>query len=166
MSAVMAKPEVKAKIQAHLHSEGNPFRHPETQAKSQVRLREMGYPMLNGGNGRGPSQAQLLLANRLQWPMEWVVRTQMGARSGYPGHYKIDIADPATRTAIEVDGYSHQARAVKERDDRKDAFLMGRGWRVLRFLNHEILEDLERVVAIVRSSISKPAAQTTSSMAS
>ena len=166
MRKMIQRPDVQEKIRQHLHSTSNPFRHPEAQRRGHMRLQEIGYPMLNGGNGRGPTKPQLMLAERLQWPMEWTVPTRQPKNSGYPTHYKLDIADPYLQIAIEVDGVSHQTPQIKERDDRKDAFLMGIGWTVLRFWNREILENLDRVVSVVQSTISKQARATISPMAS
>jgi very-short-patch-repair endonuclease len=56
---------------------------------------------------------------------------------GYPSHYKIDIAEPKQKIAIEVDGNSHHSR--KALDTKKDAKLRSLGWIVLRFWNRDIL---------------------------
>ena len=74
---------------------------------------------------------------------------------GVPTHYKLDIADAANRVAIEVDGPSHSTLARKEQDARKDAFLAGSGWTVLRFSNQQVMERLEECVQTVMSTISK-----------
>jgi hypothetical protein len=157
---------VQAKLQDHLASTSNPFRHPEAQAKAQVRLKQIGYRMLNGGNGKAPPEPQRILAERLGWPMEWIVRTHARRGSGYPTHYKLDIASPSLGIAIEVDGHTHQAIKIREADDRKEAFLHAQGWLVLRFWNLEVLENLEEVERRIQSIIWKQVQGTTSSMAS
>ena len=58
---------------------------------------------------------------------------------GLPTHFKIDIAHEQMRIAIEVDGFCHAAFKVKEKDARKDKFLISKGWTVLRFLNKDVL---------------------------
>jgi hypothetical protein len=163
---MISQPQVQRKLQQHLAPANNPICKPETHAKAHAVLLAKGYPMLNGGNGHGPSGPQLLLAQRLSWPMEWIVPTREKKDSGYPSHYKLDIAEPSLQVAIEVDGQSHHCTRIRERDDKKDAFLFSRGWLVLRFWNEEILEDLDRVEACIRSTISKRARVTISSTAS
>jgi hypothetical protein len=68
-------PYGQARLQAHLTGPNNPIRNPEVLAKSQEALRTLGYPTLTGGNGHGPTMPQQMLATRLGWPMEFVVRT-------------------------------------------------------------------------------------------
>jgi very-short-patch-repair endonuclease len=84
--------------------------------------------------------------------MEVVVRTH--GLPGYPSHYKLDIAHPERRIAIEVDGASHHSRKVQEKDLKKTRFLEARGWRVLRFWNLEVLEDLPTVMARIERELS------------
>lgn len=69
-----------------------------------------------------------------------------------PLHYKIDIANPVKKIAVEVDGGSHSATRVREADERKDAFLTSHGWRVFRFSNREVMADLEGCVRKVLST--------------
>src|ERR1700733_8948403 len=52
--------------------------------------------------------------------------------------YFVDFACTEVRLIIEADGGQH---AVPGEHDRRDAFLMLRGWRVLRFWNNEILQN-------------------------
>jgi hypothetical protein len=162
MRGIISRPDVQRKLQQHLTSESNPFRQPETAAKAHARLREMGYPSLNGGNGHGPTEPQFMLAHRLGWPTEWIFVTHAGKGSGYPNHYKLDIAEPSLQIAIEVDGQSHHSQAIRKKDDKKDAFLMGQGWLVLRFWNEEILNDLDDVERRVWFATSRRGQRTTS----
>lgn len=156
LKRVRTRPDVQAKLQQHLSGPNNPFKNPQTNRKAQIALREKtGYRHLNGGNGRGLTVPQRLLAERLGWPTEYVI--SLGARrSGYPSHYKIDVAEPLLMVAIEIDGEGHKARIIAQADQRKTAFLESVGWTVLRFSNQEILENLNRVVDSVLSTILKP----------
>jgi very-short-patch-repair endonuclease len=80
-----------------------------------------------------------------------------------PNHYKVDLADPERKLAIEVDGNSHKTKKWKFLDRRKESVLAALGWSVLRFWNQEILEDIDRVVGIIQSfTISKSLITTTS----
>ena len=108
---------------------------------------------------------QRLIADRLGWHTEYPVAVG-GRFPGLPTCYKVDVANPSMKIAIEVDGASHKSLRVKEQDTRKDAYLQSLGWQVLRFWNHEILRDLdstvERVQTVVRSITSKQEPATTS----
>lgn len=165
MEKLRARPDVQEKIHAHLHGATNPFNNPAVQRKAALALRERGYGMLNGGNGRPAPIPQQMLAARLGWAMEYPVTTKMKRNSGYPTCYKIDIADPVLMIGIEVDGEGHHSKRALARDLKKVRFLGSLGWRILRFTNKEILEDLDsavsRILEAVRSSISKPKPETT-----
>ena len=66
--------------------------------------------------------------------------------NGYlPYHYKIDLGNPVLKIAIEIDGGSHCSYTAKRRDLRKTNFLKSIGYRVLRFTNQQVLEDLINV---------------------
>lgn len=47
------------------------------------------------------------------------------------GKYNIDFA-LSNMIALEIDGRHHEDEAIKEKDKRKDAFLQGLGWTVVR----------------------------------
>ena len=59
------------------------------------------------------------------------------------GSYVVDFACVVSRVAVEVDGESHLQSKVADAD--RTAFLEAEGWRVLRFWNTEVYEDLEAV---------------------
>lgn len=153
------RPEVAERIREYLQSDRNPFRSAETRTRATEAHRSRGYAELNGGNGQPLPEPQRILAAALLWPTEYVIRTGNGYQ---PAHYKIDIAEPTLRIAIEVDGVSHQSLRVQMADRRKTEFLRGCGWVVLRFSNSEILNNLSTVLALVRSTTLKRARETTS----
>ncbi len=162
LRAVRSRPDVQEKLDAHLRGSTNPFRDPAVQERARAAAAARGYPELTGGNGTGPTVPQALLAERLGWPMEVVVPTSRP--SPYPPCYRVDVASPVLRIAIEVDGESHNSRAVRERDARKDALLRSLGWTVLRFTNRRVLRETDAVIAevlAVASSTSRPAPATT-----
>lgn len=111
--------------------------------------------MLNGGNGTGLTLPQLMLAKRLGWETEYVVRTKMPRGTGYPTCYKLDIAEPILMIAIEVDGQSHRSKERIAQDAKKDEFLEHLGWKVIRVRNEAVLGDCEKVAQSILSSISK-----------
>jgi superfamily I DNA/RNA helicase len=105
-------------------------------------------PPIQGGNGKGLTvpQATLLSALGDNWASEYVVPTRKGRGNGYPTCYKIDIAHPGCKIAIEVDGQGHKG-ARKKLDEKKDAFLSSIGWTVYRISNLEAVRDAEKIAA-------------------
>ena len=65
--------------------------------------------------------------------------------------YIVDFACLSQKLLIELDGSQHAAR--QDYDEKRDAFLRERGYRVLRFWNNEVFENcfgvLERIYAVL-----------------
>ena len=55
------------------------------------------------------------------------------------GRYIVDFACPSRKVLIELDGGQHAEQT--SRDEKRDAFLRARGYRVLRFWNTEVFEN-------------------------
>jgi hypothetical protein len=159
-------PRFVARLQEYLHSDRNPFLNDAVRAKARDTLVADGYSMLNGGNGTGLTVPQRMLADRLGWPTEFIVRTKMPPGSGYPSHYKVDIADPTSLVGVEVDGHSHALVRRAALDVKKDEFLESLGWLVIRVTNREVMEDCEGRAQHIVSLTSKRPLATTLRMAS
>ena len=145
-------------------TEHNPMARAGVREKVSDSLRARGWkPKVRGGNGCGPTPPQLALSEALGWPMEVVVATKVPRGQGYPTNYKLDLAHPSLKVAIEVDGNSHHSR--REIDRKKDDFLRGRGWIVLRFTNREVTERLADCVRAALSTTSRLRAPTPTSPA-
>ena len=65
------------------------------------------------------------------------------------GDYIVDFVAFEKRLVIEVDGGQH-AEDEKDNDMRRDAWLRSQGFRVLRFWNNEVLQNLEGVLETIR----------------
>jgi very-short-patch-repair endonuclease len=61
------------------------------------------------------------------------------------GRYIVDFYCHATELVIELDGAAHAYQV--EQDQEREAFLSGRGLRVLRFKNQQVREDLPSVLS-------------------
>jgi len=61
--------------------------------------------------------------------------------------YVLDFYCDAQRLAIELDGGQHLDDTV--RDVQRDAFLRGRGIRVLRFWNDAVFKETEDVLDVI-----------------
>jgi very-short-patch-repair endonuclease len=63
------------------------------------------------------------------------------------GIYHADFRSHAARLIIEVDGDDHAMRL--ETDAVRTRFLQDEGYRVIRFANAEVMQNLEGVVAVI-----------------
>lgn len=141
---------------------------PESQAKAQATRRRNGTDKpiwirdpsrrhLMGGNGK-LTEPQKMLQHRLEqeltgWSMELPVHLK--PEKGYPTNYKLDIGNASLRIGIELDGQSHNNPTARRADQKKTQKLEKLGWRVLRFSNKQILNDLELCVTQIMSIVSK-----------
>ncbi|MGB2806938.1 MAG: DUF559 domain-containing protein [Sedimentisphaerales bacterium] len=132
-------------LKKYLYSNRNPILKEEVRKKALDAMKKKGYKHLAGGNGMGPTLSQKLLAHALGWPMEHAVGVRP-IKKGYPRSFKIDIANPKMKIAIEVDGLSHRTKKVMIADQKKTDYLESKGWKVIRFQNKEVLKDLNTVV--------------------
>jgi very-short-patch-repair endonuclease len=70
------------------------------------------------------------------------------------GKYRIDLALPTYKIAIECDGKAyHSTPEQKAHDRRKDAYLRKHGWKVLRFNGRMIYQDLSAVIERIEEEI-------------
>ena len=124
--------------------ENNPMQKEHVREKVSKKLKGR-KPIKIGGNGRGLTVPQSILLKYLlkyNAVAEYTVPTK-GIRGNYPKSYKIDIALPDYKIAIEIDGNSHRALNRKKEDIKKNSFLKEKGWTTIRFWNEEINEDIE-----------------------
>jgi very-short-patch-repair endonuclease len=69
------------------------------------------------------------------------------------GPYIVDFVCHDARLIIEIDGGQHFEPAHNKRDERRDAFLSSRGYRVLRFNNHEVMTNRLGVLETIATAI-------------
>jgi len=68
----------------------------------------------------------------------------------------VDFASFRDKLVIEVDGGQHNFDEAARRDDLRDAFLRGEGYRVLRFWNHEVDRELDGVMDMIVRALGYP----------
>jgi very-short-patch-repair endonuclease len=68
--------------------------------------------------------------------------------------YYADFACLKAKLIIEVDGGQHDEARAK--DERRTRFLEGKGFRVLRFWNNDVLQNLDGVLEVIANSLSAP----------
>ena len=70
------------------------------------------------------------------------------------GPYIVDFACMPEKLLVELDGGQHAERA--DHDERRDAFLRSKGFRVLRFWNNEVFENCFGVLERVYEALPNP----------
>ena len=97
---------------------------------------------------REATQVEWRLWNALrQNKLPWKFRRQ------HPiGRRIADFACPARKLAIELDGGQH---ADSRSDDLRSLELARHGYRVIRFWNTEVMENLEGVIEAIRQELEK-----------
>ncbi len=69
------------------------------------------------------------------------------------GNYVVDFACMAARLVIEVDGSQHSDDPVLLRDAERTRWLEGQGYRVLRFWNNDVSQNLAGVLDVVHAAL-------------
>ncbi len=67
------------------------------------------------------------------------------------GSFIADFACIEHKLVVELDGGQHQDQL--EYDERRTAFLIAQGWRVLRYWNNDVMQNLEGVLADVVAAL-------------
>ena len=95
-------------------------------------------------------------ATKLEQLLWWALRNRRQdglkfRRQHSIGPFIVDFVCLEKKLVVELDGDYHDY--VVEKDERRQRYLEAQGFRVIRFLNEEVLDDLEAVaLAIVRSA--------------
>ena len=98
-----------------------------------------------------PQEAKLWVKLRELKPLGFHFRRQAPIR-----HIIVDFVSFRNQLVIEVDGGQHNFDEAARRDDLRDAFLRGEGFRVLRFWNHEVDRELEAVMDAIFRALGGP----------
>ncbi len=69
------------------------------------------------------------------------------------GPYFADFAHHGARLVVELDGAQHGLPTGQRHDAIRDAYLDAAGYRVLRFWNDEVVENLDGVVETILAAI-------------
>ncbi|TAL38159.1 endonuclease domain-containing protein [Phenylobacterium sp.] len=70
------------------------------------------------------------------------------------GPYIVDFVCHRRRLIVELDGGIHGLPSVAARDAERDAWLTGRGYRVMRFANGQAIADFDGVLQMILARIS------------
>ena len=69
------------------------------------------------------------------------------------GDYIADFICLLAKLVIEVDGGYHQEPLQQESDEQRTAFLVSKGYQVIRIKNEEISNDLNEVVMRIKAEV-------------
>lgn len=72
------------------------------------------------------------------------------------GPYILDFYCPAIKLAVELDGGQHNQDENRVYDTARSEFLRTHGIEVLRFWNHDVLLDVQSVLARVEEKVTPP----------
>ena len=71
--------------------------------------------------------------------------------------YIADFVCHSARLIIELDGESHDFESRQQGDARRDMWFKSEGYTVLRFINEDVLTNLEGIVASIRETSTRVA---------
>ncbi len=71
------------------------------------------------------------------------------------GNYIVDFYAPRAGLVIEVDGAHHLEAEQAAKDTLRDAYMKAQGLLVLRFSNHQVLQQIDRVVETIYQTASQ-----------
>jgi very-short-patch-repair endonuclease len=69
--------------------------------------------------------------------------------------FYLDFACEDLKLAIELDGGQHNDPVHGAHDTRRAAALHKSGWRILRFWNNEVMENIEGVLAVIAQALTQ-----------
>ena len=152
MRGLNSDPKVRAKNVQELRKK---FKDPEFRQRLSEIAKERGADWsVRYSEDMGPTKPESVLLEMTKPDGRWnfVVKTQ-GLLPGIH-YYKVDVALPSIKLAIEADGPSHQTTRAEISDPKKTKVLEDLGWKVVRFSNRQILEHSQEVETELRSIIS------------
>ena len=100
-------------------------------------------------NRTHPTEAEALL-----W--EFLNADELGVtfkRQHVIGDYIVDFVCLTSRLIIELDGEYHQLEQQQISDEQRTEWLERRGYRVLRFTNEELFNNVDKVLETIKDNL-------------
>ena len=98
-----------------------------------------------------PQEVKLWVHLR-SWRKEGFHFRRQAPRDGYV----VDFVCLKHRLIVEVDGGQHNFNAHARRDAKRDKIFSGNGFRVLRFWNNEVDENMDGVLTLISDALRRP----------
>ena len=94
---------------------------------------------------------------RRMWAILFPLRSQgyNFRRQAQIGAYYADFACRHPAIVIEVDGETHTTDLAQTNDATRDDYFAGRGYRVLRFWNNDVMENAEGVYLTIAAALAE-----------
>lgn len=119
--------------------------------KEKMMAKMQGRTFLSRGGNGALTKHQTMLHLATGFEMEYPIATLPVKHlfKSVPTCYKVDLAIPEQKIAIEVDGKTHRLKKWKFLDKRKTEMLNALGWIVLRFTNEEVESNINKCVRVI-----------------
>jgi very-short-patch-repair endonuclease len=69
------------------------------------------------------------------------------------GPYIVDFVSFEKKIVVEIDGGQHNDDMIREKDEARTTLIEGKGYRLLRFWDNEVLTNTEGVLEKIRASL-------------
>ena len=69
------------------------------------------------------------------------------------GNYIVDFCAPRKKLVIELDGSQHLEQA--EYDHERTKYLEARGYRILRFWNNDVMNNMDAILQVIWSALNE-----------
>ncbi len=112
------------------------------------------YPLVSALSNARLLRKAMTDAEQLLWRM--LRREQLGAkfRKQHPvGKYITDFACLEPKLIVELDGGQHAEENAREKDSVRTQFLEAQGFKVLRFWNNDVLQNIEGTVVSIYEAL-------------
>src|ERR1051326_748210 len=111
-------------------------------------------PHTRAERARGLRRAMTEAEKKLWWQLRQLpLANSHFRRQAAIGQYFADFASHKCRVVIEVDGGGHGEARQAAFDKARSAYLKSRGYRVLRFWNNEVLQEIEGVMTLIYEAV-------------
>jgi very-short-patch-repair endonuclease len=116
----------------------DPSRRPVWRVKSKTRARARAL------------RRELTKAERIVWYGIRANRLGVSFRRQTPiGSYIVDFVSHSRKLVIEIDGAQHYEPNRMKCDERRNTFLTGKGYRLLRFNNNDVISNPSGVLTLI-----------------
>jgi very-short-patch-repair endonuclease len=69
------------------------------------------------------------------------------------GQYIVDFVNFEHKLIIEIDGGQHNESPAVEKDNQRTKWLESQGYKVLRFWNSDVVENIDGVLLTIRNAV-------------